>query len=115
MLVIYRIDRSILFSSPQQWCIKLHIKSSKKARTTKAYYFYSPKLKIFIYWSSRSYNHKIKISVLIEHEIEGCAQQAFSWDENSDSYQGLAGRPFALLFIGGVWANGIQHKLSIAN
>ena len=50
--------------------------------------------------------------VLIDHRIEECAQEALSWDENRNSYQGLAGTPFALLFIGDVWSNRIQHKLS---
>ena len=57
-------------------------------------------------------NSRQKPYVLIVHKIEDCAQEALSWEENRNSYQGSAGRPFALLFIGDVWGNGIQHKLS---
>ena len=57
--------------------------------------------------------YKLDSRCLMDHKIEGCAQEALAWDENRNSYQGLAGMTFALLFIGGVWGNGIQHMLSI--
>ena len=56
--------------------------------------------------------YKLDSRCLMDHKIEGCAQEALAWDENRNSYQGLAGSPFALLFIGDVWSNRIQHKLS---
>ncbi len=48
--------------------------------------------------------------VLIVHKIEDCAQEALSWEENRNSYQGSAGRPFALLFIGVYWFGAMESN-----
>ena len=48
--------------------------------------------------------------VLIVHKIEDCAQEALSWEDNRNSYQGSAGRPFALLFIGVYWFGAMESN-----